>query len=112
MKITAFDDLYPGQIGVGGTTLIGSDGSNSGWTGGDIAGEPGSMIVTALRGVVSLQSNLASGVVLGDVLTIVSTAPVAARFSTPSNSTGSNSGGAGTPVDMAAARVYACTVFR
>jgi hypothetical protein len=85
MKLTQFDDLYPASLGMGGTTLIISDGSNSGSTGGDLAGDPGDYDVVGLGGTVSLGSNLSTAVALGDVLTIIQASPATARFSTPSN---------------------------
>lgn len=107
MKITAFDAIYPSLIGSGGTTLLAASGSNSGF-GGDVLGEPGSLSVVGLRNTVSLQSNLASGVSIGDVLTIVQVSgQVQARFATTSNSISSNAllrnqGGAGGVITVAA----------
>lgn len=89
MKITAFDDLYPMQLGTGSTTLYGATGSNSGITGGDVVGEPGDLSVIRLGSTVSLGSNLSTGVALGDVLTIIQASPAVARFATPSNAAGS-----------------------
>jgi hypothetical protein len=89
MKLTQFDDLYPASLGMGGTTLIISDGSNSGSTGGDLAGDPGDYDVVGLGGTVSLGSNLSTAVALGDVLTIIQVSPVVARFATSSNSSSS-----------------------
>lgn len=85
MRPTAFDDLYPQMLSMGGTTLISSDGSNSGYTGGDVLGEPGDVSVVGLGSTVSLSSNLGTGVVLGDVLTIIQETPALARFATSSN---------------------------
>jgi hypothetical protein len=103
MKLTQFDDLYPASLGMGGTTLIISDGSNSGSTGGDLAGDPGDYDVVGLGGTVSLGSNLSTGVALGDVLTIIQASPATARFATPSNSGGGITvADEGTPLSTAA----------
>jgi hypothetical protein len=71
---------------MGGTLLISSDGSNTATTGGDIAGGPGDYSVTGLGSTVSLSSNLGTGVLLGDVLTLIQASPPVAQFATPSNS--------------------------
>lgn len=96
MKITAFDDLYSKDLASGLSTLSFSSGSNSAdgdlSGGGDVVGSPGDYTVVGLRDAVALASNLASGVAIGDVLTIIQAgADPIARFATPSN-TGSTSG--------------------
>jgi uncharacterized protein (DUF2141 family) len=90
VRPTAFDDLYSQQLSFGGTLLVSSTGSNTATTGGDIAGGPGDYSVTRLRSTVSLASNLATGVSLGDVLTIVQASPAVAQFATPSNAAAVN----------------------
>lgn len=84
MKITAFDELYSRNLGTGTVYLGGSNGSNSGFAGGDVVGEPGDLSVVGLRRTVALSSNLTGGI--GDVLTIIATNPRTAQFATPSNS--------------------------
>lgn len=115
MKITAFDDLYSKDLASGLSTLSFSSGSNSAdgdlSGGGDVVGSPGDYTVVGLRDAVSLASNLASGVAIGDVLTIIQAgADPIARFATPSNtgSTGSNAllkttGGAGRVTEILSA---------
>lgn len=88
MKITAFDDAFPGLVATGGTTIGYSSGSNSAAgdsTTSDVVGSPGDYSVVGLRRQVSLASNV-GGTTIGDVLTIVGTSPRLAMFSTPSNS--------------------------
>jgi hypothetical protein len=83
VKITAFDELYSRNLGTGTVYIGGSNGSNSGFAGGDVVGEPGDLSVVGLRRTVALSSNLTGGI--GDVLTIIATNPRTAQFATPSN---------------------------
>lgn len=100
MKITNYDDTYSQKLGLGETTLVsGSSGGSNSSLGGDVSGTLGNVSVNGLRRSVSLGSNLGTGVAIGDVLTILSTAgtPVA-RFATPSNTGGGSFGSNATRV--------------
>jgi hypothetical protein len=112
VKITAFQDIYPTNLATGVTVIGGSSGSNSGYTGGDVQGTPGDLSVVGLRSVVSLSSNLASGRSVGDVLTLIQTAPSAvAQFATPSNSGGASAGSNSTRVSETSSSGASTTLF-
>lgn len=106
-KVTTFDSTYSQRLAGGDTIIGGSDGSNSGYLGGDVTGSPGDLSVVGLRSQVALSSNINGA--LGDVLTIISVSPRTATFATPSNtaSVGSNAmlrttGGGGRVTTIAA----------
>lgn len=88
MKITQFDPDYSAKLATGDVFIGGSSGSNSGFAGGDVVGEPGDLSVVGLRSTVALSSNMTG--LLGDVLTIIGTSPLTANFATPSNAGSGN----------------------